>query len=103
MMTGPDTRKLASTKIESRSGDPLMLRELFIGKTGLRVGWSAVLFVALYQGTEAATTSTLRHFISFKPEGPINLLLALSRESCELFSVLLATWTMSRIEGRSLL
>jgi hypothetical protein len=76
-----------------------MLRELFIGKTGLRVGWSAVLFcgsLPRHRSRDDINASTL-HFA--QAGGPINLLLALSRESCELFSVLLATWTMSRIEG----
>ena len=79
------------------------LRWVFVGEQGLRVGWGALLFVAIYLSLEAAVTKVLGHFILLDMKGPIPLRFALLPESCEVLVVLIATWVMARIEKRPLL
>ncbi len=79
------------------------LRRAFIGEQGIRVGWSLLLFFAIYQGLDTVVMAALGHFISLDVKGPIPLTLALLQESCEVLIVLVATLVMARIENRPLL
>ncbi len=92
----PDVNRVSPTV------DGSTLRRVFFGAQGIRAGWSALLFVAIFQILETGATAALSHFVSLKPTGPIPPTLALIRESCEVLLVLAATWVMARIEKRRL-
>ncbi len=79
-----------------------LLARIFVGKTGIRAGWSALLFIAIYLILDAIATTVLSHFVVLEPKGPLPPLLVLLQESCGVLVVLLATWVMARIEKRSL-
>ena len=80
-----------------------VVKRIFVGSHGLRVGWSALLFVAIYQIVHMVLTAVLGHFYSLEPEGPIPVTPALLQESFELLAIFLATWVMARIEKRPVL
>jgi membrane protease YdiL (CAAX protease family) len=73
------------------------------GEQGIRGGWLALGFVAIYQGLTIATTPVVGRLISLRPTGPIPPTLALVRESWEVLLVFSATWLMSRVEKRPIL
>lgn len=79
------------------------LKRIFVGSQGLRAGWSALLFVAVYQVVHVALMAVLAHFFSLEPQGEIPIAPALIQESFELFAIFLATWVMARIERRPVL
>ncbi|HWZ97857.1 MAG TPA: CPBP family intramembrane glutamic endopeptidase [Candidatus Dormibacteraeota bacterium] len=91
---------LAQTNSSSLSAK---LRPIFVGEHGIRAGWSALLFVAIYLLLETATTAVLGHLVSLGPKEPIPLGLAFLQESCELALVFIATALMARIENRQIL
>jgi membrane protease YdiL (CAAX protease family) len=70
---------------------------------GIRSGWLALAFVAIYQGLTIATTPVVGRLISLTPTGPISPTLALIRESWEVLLVLSATRLMARVEKRPIL
>ncbi len=79
------------------------IKRIFVGSQGLRVGWSALLFVAVYQVVHMASMAVLGHFFSLEPQGEIPVIPALLQESLELFAIFLATRVMAHIEKRPLL
>jgi membrane protease YdiL (CAAX protease family) len=79
------------------------IRRVFVSGQGMRPGWSALLFAAIYLTLEALVMAALGHFVSLDLAGPIPLHLALLQESCEVLVVLVATLVMARIENRRLL
>ncbi len=79
------------------------LKRVFVGSQGLRVGWSALLFVAIYQVVHMASNAVLGHFFSLEPQGEIPVVPALLQESLELFAIFFATLVMARIEKRPVL
>lgn len=79
------------------------LRRVFVGEQGLRVGWSVLLFAAIYFCLEAALVAALGHFFRVDPESPIPLSLALLGESAQILIVFIATLIMARIERQRLL
>jgi uncharacterized protein len=87
----------------SRSAGWDAVKRVFVGSQGLRVGWSALLFVAIYQVVHMALMAVLGHFYSLDAEGPIPVTPALLQESFELFAIFLATWVMARLEKRPVL
>jgi CAAX protease family protein len=76
------------------------LRRIFLSEQGLRAGWKALLFVAIFQALVMGTAPVLLHVISLKPSEPISPVLALIRESWELLLVFVATAVMARIDKR---
>jgi uncharacterized protein len=77
---------------------------VFFGPEGLRAGWGVLLFVLLFIGFLFITGWLLRQFLPrSRPSAVFPLRLALISESAQLIPVLLATWIMALIEGRSLL
>ncbi len=76
------------------------LRHIFVGDSGLRAGWGALLFVAIVLVSNTIATKAERHFIQFQPGAPIPFGLGFLDESFPLTIVLLATAVMARIEGR---
>jgi hypothetical protein len=75
------------------------LRRIFVGEQGIRAGWSALLFVAIYLILNTVATATLGRFVALVPKGPIPPELAFLQESCDVLVVFLATWGMARIEN----
>jgi len=86
----------------ARASEGSTLKRFFVGEQGIRAGWSALLFVGIFQGLSIGTGAVLRHFVPLKPNGPIPPTLALIRESWEVLLVLAATWVMARIEKQQL-
>lgn len=98
----------------SESADPIFshseapkptVRRLFLGDDGLRAGWSVLLFLVIISILAALLTIGVLHFhppVKAKPsqpsEGTFSNLLA--GEGSGLIVLLLASWLMSRIEGR---
>jgi membrane protease YdiL (CAAX protease family) len=80
----------------------VVLRRIFVGSQGLRIVWSVLLFVAIYQVLHMAFSAVLSHFFA-EPTGAIPVTPALLQESLELLAAFLATWIMARIENRGVL
>jgi membrane protease YdiL (CAAX protease family) len=78
------------------------LRTIFIGEQGIRVGWSVLLFAAIFGVLETAVNAILG-FAWHDNGGPISLGIGLLQESCQLLVVAAATWVMALIEKRPLL
>jgi membrane protease YdiL (CAAX protease family) len=83
------------------------LRQIFIGKDGLRAGWSLLIFIALF-ATLMAAAGAVGH--KLHPPAPkttatvadksISLRTTFLDESVPFLGILLVTWIMSRIERR---
>jgi len=78
------------------------MRRVFMGQQGLRVGWSVLLFAAIYFGLNFAVTAALGNLISMD-QSPIQLGPGFLAEGSWILVVLIATWIMARIEKRPLL
>jgi hypothetical protein len=84
---------------------PPTLRRVFVGKDGLRAGWSLLIFIAIM-----AVLMVSAHFIALKvhPVNPksaktpseITLTFGLVNEAIPFLFVLFAAWIMSKIERR---
>jgi hypothetical protein len=83
---------------------PSDLRKVFVGKDGLRAGWSLLIFFAIL-----AVLIVCAHFIAIKihPPNPnakkmaeITITFGLINEAIPFLFVLFASWIMSRIERR---
>jgi len=94
-------------------------RDVFIGRDGLRAGWSLLIYLALFAGLLISTGNLVRvirhHSTSSKSSvaeqssnpgapQPSNLMpisTVLISEGISIFAVVVATWVMGKIEGRS--
>jgi membrane protease YdiL (CAAX protease family) len=79
------------------------LRPIFVGKSGIRAGWSALLFVALYLILSTVITTALSRFVELEPRGPLPPAVVFLQESSDVLVILLATWIMARLENRPFL
>jgi len=79
------------------------IRHVFVGDHGIRVGWSVLLFAAIFGVLQAVVTAVLGRFVSLDISGPAPLGLGLLTESCALLPVAAATWVMARLENRPFL
>jgi membrane protease YdiL (CAAX protease family) len=81
------------------------LRTIFIGKDGLRAGWSLLIFIALIAAI-AFSVNTIGHKIhppapkAAKPDAEITPLFGLLVEGTAFLVVCIVSWIMSKIEGR---
>lgn len=78
---------------------------VFFGKDGLRAGWSALLFVAIFVGLAfllSAISRLIMHHHRPNPNAPVSPAGTLLGEVFSVILVLVATWIMSRIEKRKL-
>ncbi len=77
-------------------------RWIFIGNDGIRAGWSALIFIAIFIALEFIAALPIFTFIHFRVERgaaqPAHV--ALVQEAVQAILVLLATFIMSRIEKR---
>jgi membrane protease YdiL (CAAX protease family) len=76
------------------------LRCVIVGEEGIRAGWSALLFAAMFVVLEALQQAVFRHFVTVPDKAPIQLRLGLLQEAVEVLIVFAATFVMSRIEKR---
>jgi membrane protease YdiL (CAAX protease family) len=83
---------------------PPTLRMIFIGKDGLRAGWSLLLFIAIFAAIAVCVNviAAKLHPIATgtKPPAEISIRAGFLNESIPLLMVLLVTWIMSKIERR---
>lgn len=73
-----------------------------MNRDDLRVGWSALLFVAIYLALSFMVTTSLGPFVDLEPKGALPPGLVFIQESSGLIVILLAMWIMARIEHRPL-
>ncbi len=86
---------------------PSALHKIFIGKDGLRAGWSVLIFIALCAVFGFCLNRVVHKLFPNAPRTAQDIQNAMSSpgfmfigESSQLLVVLLATWIMSRIEHR---
>ncbi len=121
-MTPEPLDRLDASNVESA---PLVLqtpgftiREVFLGRDGLRAGWSLLLYIALLAALLIGAGNLVRvirhHAISSKPNAaaqasnsnapvpsePMPISTVSIAEGISLFAVVVATWLMGKIEGR---
>src|SRR5262249_32001135 len=82
---------------------PSTLRKIFLGKDGLRAGWSLLIFVAIFAALAFCINRTLRMLGVPRPDpkaewSPLSGILG---EGGSFLLVMLVTWIMSKIERRS--
>jgi len=79
---------------------PFLLEPIFIGPNGVRAGWRAALFVALFFVfmTVAATAARLLHISLLGPSGQITARSLGSQEALAVVGALLAALLLSRLE-----
>jgi len=83
---------------------PSTLRKIFIGKDGLRAGWSLLIFIAIFAAL-AVCVNLIAHKLhpiapGTKPPAEISIRAGFLNESIPLLMTLLVTWIMSKIERR---
>ena len=84
---------------------PSTMRKIFIGKDGLRAGWSLLIFIALLAAI-AFCVNAIGHKIhppapkTAKPDAGITPLFGLLAQGMAFLVVCLLTWIMSKIERR---
>src|ERR1700758_1450902 len=78
-------------------------RWIFIGNNGIRAGWSALIFIAIFVGLQFIVAVPIFTFLHLRVErgAPQPPHVALVQEAVQALLVLLATFIMSRIEKRS--
>ena len=93
------TEELIQTEISEPKRDPLWI---FIGNNGIRAGWSALIFIAIFLALEFFAALPIIPFIHFPVErgAPQPAYVALVQEAVQATLVMLATFIMSRIEKR---
>jgi uncharacterized protein len=106
------TRKMANLNPDATlnppestaQAQPSFLRKIFIGKDGIRAGWSLLIFIAMLAAIIVAT-----HFVVLKFHHPPANAAKTSEDSAKstiinesvlFFVVLVVTWIMSKIERR---
>ena len=81
-------------------------RWIFFGEQGLRAGWSALLFIAIFMALGFVLGMAVKHLTHFHPpdpKAPSSPTRALIGEFIPALLVLFASWIMARVEGRRLL
>jgi len=83
---------------------PSRLRWVFVGREGLRAGWSVLIFVVIFVALMRVGLLAIQktHLISGPTDAnpDISLSFGFVNEVLSAFAVLLATWIMSKIERR---
>ena len=84
---------------------PSTLRQIFIGKDGLRAGWSLLIFIAMFAAM-AFCANRIGHWLhapdlnNAKPGFEMPPLLGIIGESVPFLIVVFVTWIMAKIERR---
>ena len=84
---------------------PPLLHKIFIGKDGLRAGWSLLIFIAMMAALLFAINRIALKIHPRDPNAPkimteIPLKMGIIRETIPFLAVLLVSWIMSKIERR---
>jgi membrane protease YdiL (CAAX protease family) len=81
---------------------PFLLEPIFVGPNGVRAGWRAALFVALFflLMTMAANAARLLHLSLLGPPGPITPRVLGSQEALAVVCAILAALVLARLERR---
>jgi hypothetical protein len=81
---------------------PPMIRWIFIGKDGIRAGWSLLIFLALVAGLLfcAHLIAVKIHPPTHQPHAEMGSTLLLLNEAIPFLIVVFVTWVMSKIERR---
>ncbi len=87
------------------SAQPPVLHKIFIGKDGLRAGWSLLVFIAMMAVVVVATNFVLHKVHPIDPNAAklhaeMSAKTGIVFESIPFVLLLLVTWIMSKIEGR---
>ena len=92
------------TPTEPISPPPSALRNIFIGKDGLRAGWSLLVFIAIVRALIYCANIVGHRFFPSAPRtanaSEISPLFGFIAEGLPFLGVLLVTWIMSKIERR---
>ena len=98
----PSNSETTLTSTEAIAATPSALHKIFIGKDGLRAGWSLLIFAAMVRaiayGVSAAGHKL--HLPSPKPGAELSPLFGLFADGVPFLLILLITWIMSKIEHR---
>jgi membrane protease YdiL (CAAX protease family) len=79
-----------------------VLHNIFTGPNGLRVGWRLLIYAALVFAFGYAASKIADAFLQGRQPDPSSPTVGIVTLSVALFVLLLATWIMSKIEGRPL-
>lgn len=84
------------------STQPSNQRKIFIGKDGLRAGWSLLIFISIFAACGFCVNAVghMLHVPALKPGSEISPRAGLLIEALNFLVVFLITWTMSKIERR---
>jgi uncharacterized protein len=81
---------------------PTTVYKIFIGKDGLRAGWSLLIFIAFFASFAFSIRliGRMLHLPSIGPGSEISPGAGLSFEGINFFVIFLISWIMAKIEGR---
>lgn len=82
---------------------PGFVRRIFLGTTGLRAGWSAILFVAIWLCLVLAAGPLLRIFLPVSDRSMGSPVFGVIQEGVNLAALFIAVGVMARVERRSVL
>ncbi len=91
------------TSAESVPPKPPLLHRIFIGKDGLRAGWSLLIFIAIFAAFAYCINTFAHKVLHVSPPQPgseLSPLFGILAEGGNFLVVLFVTWIMSRIERR---
>jgi uncharacterized protein len=102
--TSPLPEPIAPAELTS-SPQPSVLRKIFIGKDGLRAGWSLLIFIAIFAALAVCVNRIGHKLFPPAPKAPNAVSEASPRflfvaESIPFLITVLVTWIMSKIESR---
>ena len=75
-------------------------RQVFVGRSGLRAGWGAALFLVVYLSLDAIVGRLLDQLCALRVVDPVPLSTALIRVAIELAVVLGSTWAVGKVMRR---
>jgi membrane protease YdiL (CAAX protease family) len=102
-MNGSEPPRPDDTPPQTPPGSsPLPLEWVFIGPHGVRAGWRAAFYIALFLlfMSTAATAVGLLHLSALAPGGTITPLVLFSQEGMATLSAIAAALVLGRLEGR---
>ncbi len=79
-----------------------LMRRILVGTAGLRAGWSALLFVAIWLCVVLAVGPLLRALLPGGDRNAESPVISVIREGVNLAALFIAVWVMAKVERRSL-
>src|SRR5579871_2188950 len=79
-----------------------LMRRILVGTAGLRAGWSALLFVAIWLCVVLAVGPLLRALLPGSDRNAESPVISVIREGVNLAALFIAVWVMARVERRSI-